>query len=90
MCSSAYRAIVDNLAAKYINFPTGQSLRRIVDGFVSKWDFPQCTGAIDSSHIPIIDPTENLVDYYNRRGHHSVMRQAVVDHECKFLDVCVA
>ena len=61
------RAIVDHLAAKYIHFPTGQGLRTIVDGFESKWGFPQCTGAIDGSHIPIIAPAENALDYYNRK-----------------------
>ena len=75
--------LLNNLAAKYINFPTGQSLRRIVDGFLSKWGFPQCTGAINGSHISIIAPTENPVDYYNRKGHHSVILQA------EFVDVCV-
>ena len=49
------------------------------DGFESKWGFPQCTGAIDRSHIPIIAPAENALDYYNRKGFHSVTLQAVVD-----------
>ena len=59
------RAVVDHLAAKYIHFPTGQGLRTIVDVFESKWGFPQCTGAIDGSHIPIIAPSETALDYYN-------------------------
>ena len=63
----------------------GQGLRTIVDSFESKWGFPQCTGAIDGSHIPIIAPAENALDYYNRKGFHSVILQAVVDHEYKFL-----
>ena len=67
------RAIVEHLAAKYITFPTGQRLQTIVDGFLSKWGFPQCIGAIDGSHIPIIAPSENPLDYYNRKGHHSVI-----------------
>ena len=29
------------------------------------------------------------LDYYNQKGFHSVILQAVVDHEYKFLDVCV-
>ena len=58
--------------------------------FHFKWGSPQCIGAIDGSHIPIIAPTENRLDYYDRKGHHSVILQAVVDHEYKFLDVCVS
>lgn len=82
-------AIVENLAAEYIRIPTGQGLRRIVSGFLSKWNFPQCVGAIDGSHIPIIAPSENPLDYYNRKGYHSIVLQALVDHEYRFLDVYV-
>ena len=83
------QAIVESLAAQYISIPTGQGLRRIVNGFSSKWGFPQCIGAIDGSHIPIIAPSENPLDYYNRKGYHSVILQALVDHEYRFLDVYV-
>ena len=83
------RAIVESLAAQYISIPTGEGLRRIVNGFSSKWGFPQCIGAIDGSHIPIIAPSENPLDYYNRKGYHSVILQALVDHEYRFLDVYV-
>ena len=82
-------AIVANLAVKHINFPTGESLRKIINGFLSKWVYPQYTGVINGSHISIIVPTKNPVNYYNRKGHHSLILQAVVDHEYKFLDVCV-
>ena len=82
-------AIVECLASQYIRIPTGQDLRQIVNGFQSKWGFPQCIGAIDGSHIPIIAPKENPLDYYNRKGYHSVVLQALVDHEYKFLDVYV-
>ena len=33
-----------------------------------KWDFPQCFGAIDGSHIPIIAPTHSPTDYYIVKG----------------------
>ena len=53
------------------------------------WVFPQCVGAIDGSHIPIIVPKENPVDYFNKKGYHLVILQALVDHEYMFLDVYV-
>ena len=49
----------------------------------------QCISAIDGSHIPIIAPSENPLDYYNRKGYHSVILEALVDCEYRFLDVYV-
>ena len=41
------------LLKMYIKFPTGDSLRRVTDGFKCKWGFPQCAGAIDGTHSPL-------------------------------------
>ena len=79
-------AIVNNLFQRYIKIPTGQSAETVVDGFLHRWGFPQCFGAIDGSHIPIIAPTRNHQDYFNRKGWHSIVLQALVDHEYKFMN----
>ena len=47
------RAIVHNLLSLYINIPSGEGLKKVVDGFEEKWGFPQCVGAIDGSHISL-------------------------------------
>ena len=83
------KAIVDTLMKEYIFFPTGPDLKGVVDGFESRWGFPQCAGAIDGSHIPISAPELNHTDYYNRKGWYSMVVQAVVDHEYVFRDICV-
>lgn len=82
-------AVVEILLPHYINIPTGVHLQEIVDGFNSKWGFPQCVGAIDGTHIPIIAPKQNALDYYNRKGHHSVVMQAMVSSNYTFMDVYV-
>ena len=82
-------AVVNVMTAKYINIPAGEHLKRIINGFLTKWDFPQCIGAIDGSHIPVIAPKEHPLDYFNRKGYHSVLLQALVDHEYRFLDIYV-
>ena len=71
----------------YIKIPSEHEMRRIVDGFETKWGFPKCLGAIDGSHIPISAPTNSHTDYYNRKGWHSMI--AVVDHEYLFWDICM-
>ena len=82
-------AVVNVMTAKYINILAGEHLKRIINGFLTKWDFPQCIGAIDSNHIPIIAQKEHPLDYFNRKGYHSVLLQAPVDHKLRFLDIYV-
>ena len=83
------RAIVRILLETYIRFPTGDALKRVIDGFEDKWGYPQCVGAIDGSHIPIAAPELNHTDYYNRKGWYSMLLQAVVDQDYLFRDICV-
>ncbi|KAF4092485.1 hypothetical protein AMELA_G00021330 [Ameiurus melas] len=41
--------------------------------------FPNVVGCIDGTHIPIIAPSENEVDYVNRRSIHSINVQIICD-----------
>ena len=58
-------------------------------GFQERWNFPQIAGAIDGSHIPILAPERFAKDYYNRKGFHSILLQAVVDDRYCFTDLSV-
>ena len=69
------KSIVHVLSQKYIKIPTGPQAMDIVRGFEERRDFPQCFGAIDGSHIPIIAPTHSPTDYDNRKGFHSIVRR---------------
>jgi hypothetical protein len=40
--------------------------------------FPNCGGAIDSTHIPIIAPSESHGDYLNRKGYYSLIMQGSI------------
>ena len=82
-------AIVDKLLPKYIRIPRDEGLREVVDGFKRKWGFPQCAGAVDGTHIPIISPEDFHADYYNRKGWHSILMQGMVNHFGQFMDVYI-
>ncbi|XP_077986244.1 uncharacterized protein LOC144440735 [Glandiceps talaboti] len=58
-------------------------------GFQVKTGFYQLAGAVDGSHIPILQPRDFQSDYYNRKCFHSVVLQAVVDHQYRFMDINV-
>ncbi|ROJ25256.1 Protein ANTAGONIST OF LIKE HETEROCHROMATIN PROTEIN 1 [Anabarilius grahami] len=80
-------AIRDEMMREYIKLPEGEELQTILLGFKNRWGFPQCAGAIDRSHIPIIAPPENHTDYFNHKGWHSVILQAVVDYKYCFTNI---
>ena len=66
---------------------TGTSLKVVIDGFKNNFDFPQCAGTVDGTHIPVLLHQEYPADYYNRKGWHSILMQGVVDHQGRFIDI---
>ena len=72
-----------------MRFPTNQTLTQVIRGFDAKSGFPQVAGAIDGTHIPIIRPQQNATDYFNRKGYHSLVMQAVVDFRGIFTDTYI-
>ena len=81
--------IVKKLLPVYIQFPEGNALSEVMDGFKQTLDVPQCAGSIDGSHVPVTPPSMNHTDYYNRKGWYSMLVQAVVDHEFLFRNLCI-
>uniref|UniRef100_A0A3P8RMA7 DDE Tnp4 domain-containing protein n=1 Tax=Amphiprion percula TaxID=161767 RepID=A0A3P8RMA7_AMPPE len=76
-------AIVERLYRRFVSLPSGQRLDDTIRGFRQR-RYPQCAGAIGGTHIPIAPPRDNPEHYLNRRGWHSVILQAVVDHDVRF------
>uniref|UniRef100_A0A452H3T0 DDE Tnp4 domain-containing protein n=1 Tax=Gopherus agassizii TaxID=38772 RepID=A0A452H3T0_9SAUR len=60
----------------------------IVDGF-AVMGFPNCGGAIDGTHIPILAPEHQGTQYINCKGYFSMVLQALVDHKGRFTNIHV-
>nr|XP_048703369.1 uncharacterized protein LOC125635574 [Caretta caretta]XP_048703370.1 uncharacterized protein LOC125635574 [Caretta caretta] len=60
----------------------------IVDGFAAM-GFPNCDGAIDGTHIPILGPDHQGSQYINCKGYFSMVLQALVDHKGCFANINV-
>ena len=46
-------AIWSVLHKEYLPIPNEESWRKVANGFESKWNFPNCVGAIDGKHVRI-------------------------------------
>jgi hypothetical protein len=90
VCSIVHKvceAIYEDLLNVYVKFPTGDELKNVVRGYEESWGFPNCGGAIDGTHIPIIAPSESHGDYLNRKGYYSLIMQGVCDNKYIFRDI---
>ncbi|KAG5854939.1 hypothetical protein ANANG_G00043380 [Anguilla anguilla] len=84
-CSSVEKVLM----AEVIQCPTSEKLKEMATYFERRWGLPQCVGAIDGSHIPILGPEEYHTEYFNRKGWHSIILQAAVDGRGLFWNVFV-
>ena len=84
-----YEMIVNHLFHHYVYIPQGDRFHQVIEDFETQWGFPQVTGAVDGTHIPIIKPNDSASDYFSRKGFDSVIMQAVVDSSGLFLDAYI-
>lgn len=80
-------AICKLLLPEFISFPDQERLKSMALYFENWFGLPQCVGAVDGSHIPILAPPDFHEDYYNIKGFHSVILQGVVDGRGQFWSV---
>ncbi|KAL4126719.1 hypothetical protein QTP88_010928 [Uroleucon formosanum] len=85
VCEEIYRALEE-----YITFPVdSEELSIIGNGFIYRWDFPGCYGALDGKHVVMKAPPNSGSDFFNYKGTFSIVLLAVVDHNYyfRFIDV---
>ena len=57
--------------------------------FEEKWQFPNCVGAIDGKHVPLINPINSGSTCFNYKSFFSIVLLALVDADFTFLYVNV-
>nr|CAH7732533.1 unnamed protein product [Callosobruchus chinensis] len=52
--------------------------KRVAEGFNSRWQIPNCGGAIDGKHIRIFQPANTGAMYYNYKNFYSIVLMAIM------------
>ncbi|XP_067633226.1 putative nuclease HARBI1 [Eurosta solidaginis] len=76
-----------SIGDEYIKWPEGIELQKTTEKFYQKQRIPGVIGAIDCTHIGIKGPKDQKEIYFNHKKTYSIVLQAVVDADKKFIDV---
>ncbi|KAM4677598.1 uncharacterized protein O3C94_009686 [Discoglossus pictus] len=80
-------AVVSILTPRYIRAPRGDILDETMRGFEEHFGLQQLAGVVGAFHVAIRAPNECTGRYFNTKGWHSVVLQAVVDSNLCFWDL---
>ncbi|KAK7457296.1 hypothetical protein BaRGS_00039238 [Batillaria attramentaria] len=74
-CTALFAVLKD----EYLKVPsTPDEWERISNEFQTRWQFPNCVGALDGKHVEIVSPGRGSA-YFNYQGYHSIVLMALVD-----------
>ncbi|KAG0720457.1 Protein ALP1-like [Chionoecetes opilio] len=87
---SVCRAIYQVLKQQFLRFPTNQSeWQEAANDYFTQWNFPMCIGALDGKRVLISKPPRSGSEYYDYKGHFTLIMMALVDADCNFMYVDV-
>ena len=74
----------------HLSWEEGDAVKKTISENLIRSGIPNVLGAIDCTHVRIQAPSgDGKFDYRNRHGYYSMVMQAVVNSEAKFLDVYI-
>nr|XP_027221791.1 uncharacterized protein LOC113813923 [Penaeus vannamei] len=84
------KAIYQVLHEQYLKAPsTERDWKQVAEEYYKQWNFPNCIGALDGKRVLIAKPRNSGSEFYDYKGHFSVIMMALVDANYKFMYVDV-
>ncbi|GAB2235059.1 hypothetical protein Droror1_Dr00004338 [Drosera rotundifolia] len=81
--------LMEKRALHHLHWPSEEGMTDIKSKFEKFRGFPNCCGAIDTTHIAmclaLAEPTTKV--WFDRERNHSMLLQAIVDPDMKFRDI---
>ena len=84
------QVIIESFMEEYMSLPDSkEKWLSVAKEFEEKWQFPNCVGAIDGKHVPLINPFNSGSTYFNYKSFFSIVLFVLVNVDYKFLYVNV-
>lgn len=83
------KAIEREIMSSQFPRPTEEMWRDIALNFWTKWNFPNCLGAVDGKHVTIVSPAHSGSMFFNYKRTFSIVLLALADANYKFIFVQV-
>ena len=80
-----FDAIWQVLQPIYMQAPMEDDWKHIENRFCTRWNFPNCIGALDGKHVMIRAPPNSSSMFYNYKGYFSINLMALVDADYRFV-----
>ena len=83
-----WNAIAEHLGPLYIKFPSREEeLQEAASRFWLNFGLLQVVRCVDGTHVPIIQPFENPLDFFCYKMKYSLNCQGICDEKGLFIDV---